>query len=333
MGWFDDAAKSWNENVANPLKKARDQVNEWTEDVDEYFSSGEARSDLGEAWDTVTGTAEDVGEEIKEWAHDPEEKLAETASEAGEVVQEKVIDPIVEPIKEKAEEAWEAAKEQLQYYFGKIDPGQIEADPETAANIYDEQMQQALTGFRGKESPAETLAKLNLGRVAGAARRGMRRGGGPLSIATGLAAMGPEQARIAAAGGRAVGAEQQRIDEILGTGYGGMAKQDLARAMAATKRREAIDAANRGMYDAARADLNRKLGIYGVMGAQGLGKALGSASDAAGKAGEYLSGFAPRDHTADEQAAFDAERRSRDSSTRGVGDYPSTSSDDDSMFA
>ena len=49
-----------------------------------------------------------------------------------------------------------------------------------------------------------------------------------------------------------------------------MDRQALARAMSEQSRIEAIEAAERGMYDQARGDLGRKLSIAGVMGAQAL---------------------------------------------------------------
>ena len=226
-------------------------------------------------WDTMSQAASDV------WTGSGGEALTEGLSET-------FVEPVAEAAEHYAEAAGvptaEEAAEWLEYNFGRIKPGEVTTDPKARANVYDQQMRSALAGMRGTESPADTLAKLNLGRVAGAARRGMRRGGGPLSVATGLAAMGPEQARIAAAGGRAVGAEQQRIDQLLGEAYGGADKQSLARAMSEQSRRESIEAAKRGLYDQSRADLNRRIGIAGVMAAPGIGKAYDAASD-------YLSGL------------------------------------------
>ena len=184
---------------------------------------------------------------------------------------------------------WSDITEGAEYYFGAIKPGEIRADPKTRTNVYDQQLKEALAGMRGRESPADTLAKLNLGKVAGAARRGMRRGGGPLSVATGLAAMGPEQARIAAAGGRAVGAEQQRTDQLLGQAYGSIDQQNLARAMKEQARRESIESARQGLYDQSRADLMRKASIVGALAAPLAGQAYEAAAPIVSSAAETVT--------------------------------------------
>lgn len=236
---------------------------------------------MGRTWDDFWGDASDTWDNLAQWTGVGQ--AAEGISDLAGV--EDAAEALGVPTAEEVTD-W------LEHYFGRIKPGDVTTDPKARANVYDQQMKTALEGMRGRESPAETLAKLNLGRVAGAARRGMRRGGGPLSIATGLAAMGPEQARIAAAGGRAVGAEQQRIDQLLGEAYGGADKQSLARAMSEQSRRESIEAAKRGLYDQSRADLNRRLSIAGVMAAPVAGKAYDAVSDALSSYGRSSGGGA-----------------------------------------
>jgi len=148
---------------------------------------------------------------------------------------------------------------------------QIEAEAQAGWNPYTAQLQKALGGIRGRDSAAETLTGLNMDRLARSGAKSMR-GGSPLSAAVSLGRLSQAQAQVGQAGGRAMGAEQQRMNAVLGGAYGRQAQFALKNALAEAQRRKAIDLANKGLIEDANAMMVQRAAVLGEQGAEAWGK-------------------------------------------------------------
>lgn len=151
---------------------------------------------------------------------------------------------------------------------------QISAEAAAAPNVYTPRTQEALADIRnqrGGPSAGETLTRLNMDRIARSGNRSMR-GGSPLSAAMSLGRLAPSQAQVGQAGGRAMGAEQQRINAVLGGAYGRQAQFALRSALAEAGRRKAIELTNLGLVEDANAMMAQRAAVLAEQGAEAWGR-------------------------------------------------------------
>jgi hypothetical protein len=145
-----------------------------------------------------------------------------------------------------------------------------DVDTEAGYNPYQAQALAAMQNIRGRASPSDVLARMNLGRVGRTALTGMR-GGSPLAISQSLGRLGPQQLRMISAAGQAGLMEEQRKDALMGRGLQsqGQYVQDVARARQG--RMENIARMRAGLAPKETADMVQRFSTMG----EGLAEAAG----------------------------------------------------------
>ena len=146
-----------------------------------------------------------------------------------------------------------------------------DVDTDAGFNPYQAQALAAMQNIRGRASPSNILARMNLGRVGRTALTGMR-GGGPLGISQSLGRLSPQQLRMVSSAGQAGLMEEQRKDAMMGRGLQsqGQFVQDVAGAKSG--RMENIARVRAGLAPKETADTIQRLSVLGEAIAERAGR-------------------------------------------------------------